>query len=265
MTRRRRLGDIEVAWREEGVGPPLVLLHGLAEDRRSWSAQQAALLDRRTYAYDLRGHGETSLGDADGTLEQLADDLLRFLADVSGPAPCVGFSLGGTVVLAAAAQGGDLVTRAVVLGASSVVGRSAAAFYGERIALASTGIGDSFREALRADTAAGLAVRDVAEDGIVERRLAAVGTGEGYVNAARAMERLAAEPLTEALQRIAVPVDVVGAENDAFCPRKAADLIMAGVPHAAYHELPAAGHLMNVDDPAAVTALLRDLLTKENP
>ena len=60
-----RLGDIEVGYTERGAGPPVVMVHGLAEDRRSWAlAQERLAADYRTLAYDLRGHGETAVGTA---------------------------------------------------------------------------------------------------------------------------------------------------------------------------------------------------------
>ena len=133
---RATIGDIEVAWTEAGPvdGRPVVLVHGLAEARGTWTVQQAELDDVHTYAYDLRGHGQTTVGDAEASLEQLGRDLIGFLEAVSGPAVVVGFSLGGTVALWAAAERPDLVSRAVVLGTSSVGGRAAARFYGSRIA-----------------------------------------------------------------------------------------------------------------------------------
>ena len=74
---RLRLNDIEVGYTERGDGgPAVVMVHGLAEDRRSWTHAQERLSDHRTLAYDLRGHGETQAGDGDGTLDQLAGDLV---------------------------------------------------------------------------------------------------------------------------------------------------------------------------------------------
>lgn len=101
---KAKLGDIVVNYSVMGEGPPVVFVHGLAEDRSSWTHVRDKLSNYRTYAYDLRGHGETSLGVEDGSLAQLGGDLVRFLEIVSGPAVCVGYSLGGTVVLWAAAE-----------------------------------------------------------------------------------------------------------------------------------------------------------------
>lgn len=278
-----RLRDIDVHYRVHdrecgaaggGDVPAVVFVHGLGEDHTSWARQQRDLTaSHRTYTYDLRGHGGSGLGDADGSLGQLRDDLIAFLREVSGPAVCVGFSLGGTVVLSAAAKEPGLVTRAVVLGTSTVVGRAAAEYYAERIGRVRSGDPQRIAEALREDTAAALAQKHDEGPGeepdevaaVTAQRVKAIGDGRGYANAARAMAGLRDQPLTPALADIRCPVDVIGAERDGFCPRKAADILLAGLkenPHitATYREIPGAGHLMNVDQPAAVTEQLRAAL-----
>lgn len=263
---RTTIGDIEVAWTEAGPvdGRPVVLVHGLAEGRATWTVQQLALEDVHTYAYDLRGHGETTVGDPSASLEQLGRDLIGFLEAVSGPAVVVGFSLGGTVALWAAAERPDLVTSAVVLGTSSVVGRAAAEFYGTRIAAAADTSSGEFRSALRDDTLAALAVATDRLDHVVAARLDAVGDGAGYVNAARAMAALSESPLTPRLAEVKVHVDVVGATGDSFCPRKAAQIILDALPDSHYLEIPDAGHLMNIDNPQGVTDALRTTLDERN-
>lgn len=257
-----RLGDIEAGYTERGAGPPVVMVHGLAEDRRSWAlAQERLAADYRTLAWDLRGHGETGIGDGDGTLDQLAGDLARFLETLTGPAACMGYSLGGTVVLALAAERPDLVTRAVASGTSSVVGRAAAGFFEKRIGLLRNDRA-AFEAALREDTAAQIVTSGADLDSITRRRVEAVGDGRGYVNAARAMQGLHASPLTPALARIRCPVDVIGGDGDRFCPRRAADILLAGLADGAYHEIADCGHLMTVDQPEAYSATLRAALER---
>ena len=256
---RVRLADIDVGYTLMGEGPPAVMLHGLAEDRNSWADVQRRLSDFTTYAYDLRGHGETGLGEAEGTLEQLGGDLIAFLEALTGPADCIGYSLGGAVVLWVAARRPDLVTRATVAGTSTVVGRRAARFFRERIETIRSDF-LSFGSALKEDTRQQLVVACDRLEAVTARRLKAIGTGDGYVNAARAMARLNEEPLTPLLPEIACPVHVIGGEADAFCPRKAADIMIAALRHGTYHEVAQAGHLMSVDRPEAYAEAIRNAL-----
>src|SRR5256885_9845435 len=75
-----RSGDLDVAWYQWGRGDPLVLVHGLADDHRAWRKVLPWLaLDHRVVAYDLRGHGRTPAGAADGTLAQLGADPVALL------------------------------------------------------------------------------------------------------------------------------------------------------------------------------------------
>ena len=248
-TGRVLLGDIEVAYRTAGSGTPVVFIHGLAEDSSSWDGIFERLpAGVAAYATDLRGHGGTTPGEGDGTSAQLAADLVAFLEKVTGPAVCVGFSLGGVVVLEAALQRPDLVRKAIVVGTSSKVGRAAAAFFEGRIEQLQ-GDCEGFRQALAADTEAQIVRNRHQSADIAARRIAAVGEGAGYANAARAMIAMAAEPLTERLRDIRVPVHIVQGAADVFCPRKAADILREAMPQASYSEIPEAGHLIAVDQP----------------
>lgn len=255
------IGDISVSYDDVGKGDPVVLVHGLAEDRRSWDQVVHLLSEsRRMVCYDVRGHGSTSTGTAMGTLEQLADDLAKFLERVTGPATCVGFSLGGTIVLGAAVRHPELVPRCIVLGTSSVVGRSAVAYYSERIAQIESESPAEIAQGLLEDTSRSIAGSGIDVAAVATYRASAVGDGGGYLNAARAMRSLHDRPLTPELARVTCHVDVVGADRDTFCPQKAADILVAHLPDATFHAITGAGHFMNIDQPTAVANLLDSLL-----
>jgi 3-oxoadipate enol-lactonase len=257
-----QLRDIEVAYTAEGKGPAVVLLHGLAQDHRMWASQQRELAGVSTLAYDLRGHGRTTLGDADGTLPQLGEDLIAFL-ERFGPAHCVGFSLGGTVVLWAAAERLDLVESAVAVATSSVVGRRAAAGVRERIELFERGDRSAMRKVLLDDTRQQLAKGTTTAEEIIDARMEAIGAGRGYVNGARAMHWLHEHPLNDALARIEQPVLVVTGERDVVCPLRAAEIMLEHLPSVECEELSGAGHLITDEDPGALTRLLQSWLERK--
>ena len=253
------LNDIVVNYSRHGSGPAVVLLHGLAEDHRSWDAVAAHLGSFTTYAVDLRGHGRTTAGRGTGTLSQLSDDLITFLSTVSGPAAVVGYSLGGTIGLKAATVASALIRHLVVVATSSVVGTAAAGFFEGRIAQLEAGDRAGFAAGLRDDTSKQI-ITEVDLDSLVAPRMAAVGDGRGYINAARAMIVIRTEPLNPLLSQITVPVDIVGADRDVFCPRRASEIIVGAVPHSRFHEIAGAGHLLSVDQPGTYGELLARLL-----
>ncbi|MCY4518509.1 MAG: alpha/beta hydrolase [Acidimicrobiaceae bacterium] len=258
------LGDIAVHYRRHGSGRPVVLLHGLAEDHRSWDGIAAHLDGFTVYAVDLRGHGRTTPGHGTGTLAQLSDDLAGFLAAETGPAAVVGYSLGGTIGLKAATVPNTLIEHLIVVATSSVVGSAAATFFEGRIAQLEARDTAGFAAGLRDDTAQQI-VTGADVDAATSKRVDAVGDGRGYINAARAMIGIRSEPLHPLLGQIDIPVDVVGASGDVFCPRRASDMIVEAVDGSRYHEIAGAGHLISADQPDAYGKLLADLLAPRRP
>ncbi|MEA2419689.1 MAG: 3-oxoadipate enol-lactonase [Thermoleophilaceae bacterium] len=254
------MGDIEIAYREAGEGRPLVLIHGLAQDHGMWAHEQADLSGYRTLALDVRGHGDTATGAADGTLAQLGGDLVAFLEAI-GPATCIGFSLGGTIALWAAAERPDLVVGVAAIATSSVVGRQAADGMRERIAIAEEGDRAAMRDLLVRDTHYQLSDGAADAAAIAEQRLRAIGDRTGYTNGLRAMLAMRDEPLNDRLEQISVPVLVVTGEHDAVCPGRAAEIMREHLPSTAeFLEIAGVGHLMTDEAPRAVSGALRGWL-----
>jgi pimeloyl-ACP methyl ester carboxylesterase len=256
----RRLRDIDVNYRLVGSGPRVVFIHGLGQDHAIWAPTQAQLADHRTLAYDLRGHGASSLGEGAGTIDQLGEDLVALL-EWFGPATLVGFSLGGVIALWVAAERPDLVDTVVAVGTSSVVGRVAAEGLDERIAMFERADPAELQRRLLEDTRSQLANPEVDAVAVTATRLAAVADPAGYVNAARAVRGMREQPLNDRLERIARPVLVVCGERDTWCPRRAAEIMLEYLRGAELVELEGAGHLMTEDDPDRLIAVIRTWLT----
>ncbi len=91
---------VELAWREVGDGPPLVILHGLFGSSRNWKSIAEALADsHRVFAVDLRNHGDSGWAGGMG-YDLLAEDVAAFL-DARGldSAALVGHSMGGKAAM----------------------------------------------------------------------------------------------------------------------------------------------------------------------
>ena len=107
----------EMAYRMEGKGPALLLLHGIAGSSRTWRDVIPLLTDRFTViAPDLMGHGlsEKPVGDYSlGAFASGLRDLLEVL-DVDR-ASVVGQSFGGGVAMQLAYQHPELCDRLVLV------------------------------------------------------------------------------------------------------------------------------------------------------
>src|SRR5271154_5617703 len=93
-------GDAEIFYEVLGSGPAVVLLHPFPANHDLWKPAAQALMTRyRVILPDLRGHGESGIGDGPATMEKHAADLARVLDhEEVGRAPFVGVSIGGYVL-----------------------------------------------------------------------------------------------------------------------------------------------------------------------
>jgi 3-oxoadipate enol-lactonase len=95
--RRVTSGDAEIAYWTVGSGPAIVLLHPFPAHHEFWTPVAEVLATRyRIILPDLRGHGESTVGEGPATMEKHATDIARVMDDVDvGRAPLVGVSIGG--------------------------------------------------------------------------------------------------------------------------------------------------------------------------
>ncbi len=101
MTAAHAADGTSIAYAESGDGPPLVLVHGITENRHAWDPIIPALGEHwRVVAVDLRGHGESDRS-APYDPVTLGSDVASVVSELGLDAPLVvGHSLGGIVVTA---------------------------------------------------------------------------------------------------------------------------------------------------------------------
>lgn len=108
---------MHLAYRTAGNGPPVLLIHGGAEDAAMLSPQAEAIAarGRRVIWYDRRGTGGSTRDDwPGGGADQHADDAAALLRELgAAPATVLGFSSGGVVALALAARHPGLLTEVI--------------------------------------------------------------------------------------------------------------------------------------------------------
>jgi 3-oxoadipate enol-lactonase len=97
---RIRSGDAEIAYWALGDGAPVILLHPFPANHEFWQPVAQILATRyRVILPDLRGHGESEIGEGVATMEKHAADIARVMDDADiGRAPLIGVSIGGYVL-----------------------------------------------------------------------------------------------------------------------------------------------------------------------
>lgn len=95
--RQIKSDDAEIAYWALGDGPPVLLLHPFPAHHEFWLPVAEALSTRyRVILPDLRGHGDSDVGQGPATMEKHAADIARVMDDAEvGRAPLIGVSIGG--------------------------------------------------------------------------------------------------------------------------------------------------------------------------
>jgi 3-oxoadipate enol-lactonase len=257
------LPGARLAYRVTGAGPVVVLVHGFGLDMRMWDPQARQLETQfRVVRFDCRGFGASGPFDP-GVGYTHAGDLLALLDDLEiAQAALVGLSFGGRVVLQTALAAPDRVTGLALLDA----------------------VLDGVPWDPESAAAADLAARQARELGLLAGR--AAWLAHPLFGAARRRPRLASElakmvsgypgqhwtghdPHEQAgpdpihvLEQLAVPVLVLAGEEDVPCFREMSAVLARRIPDAGYHVIPAAGHMINMEQPDAVNKRLVSFLAQ---
>jgi pimeloyl-ACP methyl ester carboxylesterase len=253
------MAPVDLAVREYGAGPALVLLHAFPLPGALLEAVATRLTGVHVLVPDLRGWGSSPLGDAEPSLAAMADDVAAVLDRYGLDRAVVGgVSMGGYVTMEMLRRHPRRLSGALLLDtkadADTEPARSA------RLAMA---------RAVRQDG------RDVLApllDGLLgattrQSRPDVVATVHGWLGQADpaavawAQRAMAARPSSHATLAAAdVPLGVLVGEEDTLTPPDAARAMARARPGTACVVVPGCGHLAVVEDPDAAAAAVLGLL-----
>ena len=256
------INGFSMSFTDAGHDIPLVLVHGYPLNRAMWQPQVEGLSDiARIIAPDLRGHGDSQAVSGPYSMDRFADDLYTLLdtLQVAQKIVLCGLSMGGYVAFAFYRK------------------------YPERVAgliLTSTRAG--------ADSPEGRAARDQAADlarakgvpAIVEGMLPRLLSPVTYKKKPHLVEQAREIMLRTSLQgvlgdlagmkerpdstptlaHITVPTLLLPGADDQIIPLADAQAMQAGIPGAQLKIIPNAGHLPNLENPAAFNRAVRRFL-----
>lgn len=252
------IDGMRVAFRRAGNGPAVVFVHGGAEDARAWTPQLDALADEFTViAWDEPGAGGSGDVPAGFALSDYADHLAGLIRtlDVS-PCTLVGLSWGVTVIL-------ELYRRHPTVARSLVLADGYAGWRGS--------LGPEEANARLAG------LRDQ-PDGSFDPTLPGLFAGPPPAEFVPLLETMAADvrrrsmltaltamahaDLTDVLDTIQVPTQLIWGALDARSPLPVAHEFERRIQDAGLAVIPDCGHVSNLEDPQSFNDILRDFLRR---
>lgn len=257
------IGARDVAYDDTGEGRPVLFVHGFPHHRKLWAPQLRALAGHsRAIAVDLPGFGESSMPQR-FSMEAWADTLARFLDALSiDRAIIAGLSMGGYVTFAFWRLHRDRVLALVLAdtraGADTEEGKAKRR---ETIELARREGPTAVARAMLPGMV-GKSTRE-REPSVVAtmRAMLESATVDSIVGASEAM--IARADSTPLLPTIDVPTLIICGEEDVLTPPKESRAMHAAIPGSRLEIIPGAGHVSNIERPAAVNQVLAEFVGRK--
>ena len=267
LTESFAVGQQEVRWGRVGEGPPVVFCHGTPWSSALWRPIAEALSAERTvYVWDMLGYGASSMTGGDVSLAEQGRILADLLVHWELAAPdVVAHDYGGAVALRAHLLHGAAYRSLALVDVVALAPWGSDFF---RLVAANapvfSAIPSALHEALIRAYVAGAAHRPLRDDDLdmlVTPWLGDAGQAAFYRQIAQAEQRYTdeVEPLYSTLD---LPVQVVWGTEDTWIPVDRAHRLAELIPGARLDLVPDAGHLIQLDAPERLTAVLQRWLAR---
>ena len=257
------VSGLRIAYRQEGSGPPLVLLHGgFGFDSRSWQRQLEALSDEYTVvAWDAPGCGQSSDPPPTFRLPDYADCLAGFIDALGLSRPhLLGLSFGGALALQLFALHPGVPRTLILAGAyAGWAGSLPADEVSRRVARLATDMQrppeewiPSYLPGLLTEAAPPEMVHEVASLMADVRPAANQAMLQGMAEA----------DLRDVLPSVDVPTLLLYGEQDARSPVAVGQALRDSIPGSELVILPGVGHLSNFEGAAEFNREVRAFLER---
>ena len=251
---------IEIGYDDVGAGMPVLFAHAFPLNRTMWAPNVSALVERcRCVAADFRGCGDSTV-EPPYSMDQYADDLARLL-DVLRieKAVFVGCSMGGYVGFAFWRRHRDRVRAFVLADTRSGADSEEGAQRRRQLIAMARAEGSTAVANAQIASLVGKTTRSRQPDTYdAVHRMMAQAPAAGIIGALEAMmQRPDSTPI---LGSIDVPTLIIVGEEDVPTPVKEARAMHERIPGSVLQVIESAGHLANLERPAAFNHVLSEFL-----
>ena len=255
---------VSIWYEDVGAGTPVVLGHSFLCSGKMWREQVVALsANYRVVNVDFRGHGKSGNATNSFTLYDAVSDVVAVLDELRiATAVWCGLSIGGMVALRAAVQNPDRVAGLILLdtdaGAELPFRKLKYTLMGAGARLAGIKPFLSPVGRLMFGTNTRQQNRDLVQEWRNEFAKAHVPSMVRVLDAL--MQR---DSVLPQLQQIDVPALVAVGEQDASLPTPLSRRIHDLLPDSHFVQIPDAGHLSALEQPASVNKAILDFLERK--
>lgn len=254
---------LSISFEDVGVGRPLVLGHSFLCSSKMWREQVPALAEKyRVLNLDLRGHGNSSEVTEPFTVYDAVSDVVAVLDEVGiEKAIWCGLSFGGWVALRAALTYPERVEGLILMdtdaGPEDVYRklRNNAMGLGARL----LGVGPFLPPIARLMFGATTRRKNPALVREWKKEFSRVHVPSILLCLEAAMKR---DSILDRLPQISVPALVLVGEEDRPLPPARSRQLYKALPSCELVQIPAAGHLSALEQPAAVNKAVLDFLER---
>jgi len=244
-------------------GLPVVFIHGFPFSQEMWKQQVAALSPSCwVITYDVRGHGQSEVGDGQYAIEFFVDDFIALLDHLKiDKAVVVGLSMGGYIALRAIERNPERFRALALCDTRSEADSDEGKI--KRVAhirlVKAEGVkkfAEGFVKAVFAQETFETKPETVAFiQRVIEKTSPLAIAGTLIAMAART-------DTTASLSSINVPTLILVGEHDALTTVSAAKLMHEKIPQSELHVIPKAAHLSNLENPDEFNRYLSNFLQR---
>ena len=254
-------GDAEIVYTVSGSGAPVVLLHPFPVHHEFWTSAISRLSNRyRLIVPDLRGHGDSGIGEGPATMGKHAEDLKKLCdQEEVGRASFVGVSIGGYILFEFWRRYRERVDTLILCNtrATAETEQSRATRLQSAADVLERGV-EPFAETMLPKVL-GRSTLETRPDLAQSARSMILKMSPMDINLVQ--KGMADRPDSIAtLKTINVPVLIVAGEEDAAIPAGEAEIMQQNIPGAQLRVIPKAGHYAAFEQPEACGLLLRQFL-----
>lgn len=258
---KKTVGGLSVLLEGNRKDRTIIFLHGFPYDHTMWNAQIAALSENfYCIAYDMRGLGDSSVGDGQFTMELFVDDLEMLINELRVEKPIIcAFSMGGYIALRALERMEEKFSAVILCDTVSNADNDEAKLVRSDAIRHINAQGTSSFSKIFISKCFSDTYKKEHKD-VVEKRIAKSRKFNSIGIKGNLLAMITRNDTTAYLPLIKIPTLVLCGEHDIITPPKKVQTMAEMIPNAQFILIKNAGHMSVVENPKDCNVAIKSFL-----